>query len=242
MALLLLACSPAAAAQPLAQSQGFNAFNLQLLRGAGYEFGREKATITTGEWANAWRYGDNFAFVDVTGPGSGNSVTYAEWTPRLSLSGLSGRNFSVGPIQDLFLAASVEFGEDFTNVLPGVGISLAVPGFNFVQVNGYLRDIHELQGSTMQMTLAWNATFVTGRAHWEFGGFLDWSGAEGRAASGLYSHTNLLMQPQLMLDIGRFFDSPDRLYAGIEWQYWHNKFGVRGITESAPQLGVKLKF
>lgn len=242
IALLLLAGGPAAVAQPSAQSQGFNALNLQLLRGSGYELGRETASIITGEWANAWRYGENFAFVDVSGPGSGDSSTYAKWMPRFSVSRLVSRNFSAGPIQDLFLAANAEFGEDFTNLFPGVGISLTVPGFNFVKVNSYLRDTRDLPGSTMQMNLAWNATFATGVAHWEFGGFLDWNGAEGNAGSGLYRPASLLMQPQLMLDVGRFFDSPDRLYAGIEWQYWRNKYGVRGITESVPQLGFKLKF
>lgn len=32
------------------------------------------------------------------------------------------------------------------------------------------------------------------------------------------------------------------LWAGIEWQYWHNKFGVDGVTESVPQLQMKYVF
>ena len=33
-----------------------------------------------------------------------------------------------------------------------------------------------------------------------------------------------------------------QFYAGVEWQYWHNKFGIDGVTESVAQAQLKWLF
>ena len=48
--------------------------------------------------------------------------------------------------------------------------------------------------------------------------------------------TFLLAQPQLLLDLGNLWGAKDKLFAGVEYQYWHNKFGVDGVDESLPQV------
>lgn len=223
-------------------AQGFNAFNAQLLQGSGYKLVNHRATTFTGEWANAWRHGDNFAFVDVARPFSGEPATYSEWLPRLSLSSLSGREFSTGPVRDVLLAGNIKSGDGFRSYLAGMGVSLDLPGFNFFNVNGFRRNDSGVPGSTWQLGMSWNRTFTTGAVHWEFGGFLNWAAAEGTRGIGAYSHPNLLTQPQLMFDLGRLLGGgPDRIYAGVEWQVWRNKFGVDGFDESVLQAAIKLK-
>ena len=239
-AAIVITLAAGAFAEP-AFSQGFNAFNMQLLRGSGFEPGRTSATNLTGEWANAWNYGDNFAFVDVGSPFAGEAVTYAEWMPRLSLSSLAGREISAGVVRDVLLAGNVKSGEGFRAYLVGAGVNLDVPGFDFFRVNGFRRNDPNLPGATWHLNMAWNKAFTTGSLHWEFGGFLNWAGAEGRPGTSAYSRPNLLSQPQLMFDLGRIFGTPDRLYAGVEWQIWRNKFGVPGIDESVLQAALKLK-
>ena len=223
-------------------AQGFNAFNVQLLQGSGYRLVKDRATTFTGEWANAWRYGENFAFVDVARPFSGEPGTYAEWLPRLSMSNISGREISAGPVRDVLLAGNIKSGDGFRSYLAGAGVSLDVPGFNFFNVNGFRRNDSGVPGSTWQLNMSWNSTFTTGALHWEFGGFLNWAAAEGTPGTGAYSHPNLLTQPQLMFDLGRLLGGgPDRIYAGVEWQVWRNKFGVDGFAESVLQAAIKLK-
>lgn len=223
-------------------AQGFNAFNAQLLYGSGFKLGRDRATTFTGEWANAWRYGDNFAFVDVARPFSGEPATYSEWLPRLSLSSLSGREISAGPVRDVLLAGNIKSGDGFRSYLAGMGVSLDLPGFNFFNVNGFRRNDSGVPGLSWQLGMSWNRTFTTGALHWEFGGFLNWAAAEGTRGAGPYSHPNLLSQPQLFLDLGRLLGGdPDRFYAGVEWQIWRNKFGVDGFDESVLQAAIKLK-
>jgi len=223
-------------------AQGFNAFNLQMLHASGYKLGRDRTTTLTGEWSNAWRYGDNFAFIDTARPFTGEPATYSEWLSRLSLSDLFGREISAGPVQDLLLAGNLKRGDGYRGYLVGIGVKLDVPGFNFFNVNGMHRNDPNLPGSTRQLNMSWGGTFTTGAIHWEFGGFLNWAAAEGISGTGAYSHPNLLTQPQLMFDLGRLLGGgPDRIFAGVEWQVWRNKFGIDGFDESVLQAAIKLK-
>lgn len=230
--LALLSSAPAVA-------QTWNAFNAQLLYGTGFELEREKAETLTLEWINGWAYGDNFAFVDIR-PLRGNSSFYGEWLPRLSFSKISGRAFSAGPVEDVLLSGALEKGEGFANYLIGGAVDLDVPGFNFVQTNGYLRENPDLPGATWQVTVVWNATFETGPAHWIFHGFFDWAGSEGESGTSAYEKQNFLVQPQLLLDVGRLVKRQDQLYVGIEWWYWHNKFGIPGVEESVVQAMIRV--
>ena len=34
----------------------------------------------------------------------------------------------------------------------------------------------------------------------------------------------------------------NKFFLGVEYQYWHNKFGIDGVTESVPQLQAKWVF
>lgn len=102
--------------------------------------------ILTLEWSNGWTYGDDFVFVDITNFVQGDNTVYGEWSPRLSLSKITGKDFSLGPIQDVLLSGTVELGEGISNYLIGGAIDHAIPSFNFFQVNGYLRENPELSG------------------------------------------------------------------------------------------------
>ena len=225
-----------------AAAQTWNAFNAQFLYGTDFELGPETVKTLTLNWANGWTYGDNLVFADITRPSAGNTDIYAEWTPRLSLGKLTGADFSAGPVQDVLLAATLEVGEGIGNTLLGGGLDFAVPGFNFFQVNSYLRENPDLSGTSWQLTVAWDASFETGQLHWAFAGFFDWIGSEGNAGTPAYRKRNFLAQPQLLLDVGHLVGWPDRFHAGVEWQYWRNKYGVAGIDESVVQAMIQLTF
>ena len=79
--------------------------------------------------------------------------------------------------------------------------------------------------------------FSVGRVDVEFAGFIDFIGSRG--AGTVYQ---VLSQPQLRIDIGKPFGRKGQLYAGIEYQYWRNKFGDDGVNESHPQLLLVWKF
>ena len=67
--------------------------------------------------------------------------------------------------------------------------------------------------------------------------FADYIGSK----TGSYAE-NFLAQPQVRLDVGEFFGMPNRLQVGMEYQYWYNKYGIKGFTESLPQALLVWKF
>ena len=66
-----------------------------------------------------------------------------------------------------------------------------------------------------------------------FGGFIDFAGSQGDREE------SIIGAPQLLVDVGNFWGAPDRLHAGIEYQFWRNKFGIDGVDEDVVQLMVK---
>lgn len=87
------------------------------------------------------------------------------------------------------------------------------------------------------MTPAWKLPFSIGNTKWSFEGFTDFIGSKGAA-----HHQLVLSQPQLRLDAGDLLGHSDHLYVGIEYQYFHNKYGIKGLNESLPQALVLWKF
>ena len=42
----------------------------------------------------------------------------------------------------------------------------------------------------------------------------------------------IISQPQLKLDLSGLWDDAGHLYMGIEYDYWHNKYGIAGLEDS----------
>jgi len=205
--------------------------NVQLLHGSNYELGDVDRTIVTLEHANSWAYGDTFAFVDLTFVDD-NSL-YGELSPRLSLSRISGQDLSWGPIKDVLIAGTYEFGDEgYEAYLIGGAVDLNVPGFTFLGLHAYHRDDPNLPGSTWQATITWHRPFEIGGQRFVIEGFADLAGEEGPSAE------NQLIVPQLLWQVP-WNGEPSPLYIGIEHQYWNNKFGIEGVEESVTQLELK---
>jgi nucleoside-specific outer membrane channel protein Tsx len=213
--------------------------NIQLLRGTDYEVGEPQRTIATFEYANRWRYGDLFLFVDWTRFDSGNSTYYGEFSPRFSLSTMTGQNLSNSLIKDVLLSFTYENGKnDVRAYLYGFAIDLDVDGFRFLKTNYYLRTNPKLAEDTWQVTLAWQYPFRVDGMQWLTEGFADIAGNAGPTYQA-----NQYIVPRLLLDIGELMElDKQRLWAGIEYSYWHNKYGIRGVTENNPQIQFKWVF
>ena len=211
--------------------------NVQLLRGEGFELApNEDATIVTLEHAHRWRYGDFYGFVDYLNYDQTDSRRYAEITPRLSLSKLTGATFQNGIVRDVFVAGQIEFVESVgRRYMKGLGFDLKLPGFKFFKANLFHRNNPQRADSTWQVYLAWRSEFQLGRYPFAFEGFADFFGEEGGT-----TEPGQLLVPRFLFGAGKLIKQPDyQLELGVEWQYWHNKFGVDGRTESVPQIQIK---
>jgi len=201
-----------------------------------------RSTLTI-EHADAWAYGDNFLFFDITnaeatrkGTNSKTSI-YGEISPRLSLGKISGQDLSFSVVKDVLLAGTLEVdgggANGFHNYLYGLGFSLNLPKFNFADLNVYVRNDTNQSGVTYQITPVWQVPFTVGKADFVFEGFADIAGAEGDLSF------NIDFQPRLLLDLGKVWDKPGNLYLGTEFMIWHNKFGFKGVNEFVPQAMLK---
>jgi len=210
---------------------------LAYLYGRDFVVNPARQHTVTLEHASGWRYGDLFAFIDVTRFSSGRDAEvgreswYGEFSPRLSLGKLTDRTLRVGPLQDLLLAATAEFGEGAVEtLLLGPGFDLALPGFDYLQLNLYRRmPDGNRDGESWQITPVWGSRFPVAGSEVRFDGFIDWI-PEG---DGDYHH-NLHINPQLTFDAGRLAgQGSGRLYLGVEYSYWSNKYGITD-SESLP--------
>jgi nucleoside-specific outer membrane channel protein Tsx len=225
----------AAQAEPFFQ---FQTSNIQILRGNQYELGEKDRSIVTLEHANVWKYGDNYGFIDFIKPDGADYTYYLELAPRLSLSKITGKDISFGIVKDILIASTYEKAKNRgPQYLIGPGVDLDIPTFKFFKVNGYMHDSTNLDGQTWQVTVAWNNRFRMMGVGTLAEGFADFQGKEDT------SHPNQLIVPRLLFDIGEVLDiGDDKLWMGMEYQYWHNKFGLNGKTESVPQLQMKWVF
>ncbi len=214
--------------------------NVQLLKGWDYEAGEKGRAIITLEHANVWKYGDFFMFIDGTRFDSGKTTAYGEFSPRMSFSKMTGKDLSYGIIKDYLISATYEKGKgDTRTYLYGGAVDLNIPGFKFFKTNFYVRDNPEIQhDETWQVTISWNRPFEIGNQKLVFEGFADFAGEEGSTYK-----ENQMIVPRLLLDIGHAIGGKDgKLFGGIEYQHWHNKFGINGKSESVPQLQLKWAF
>jgi nucleoside-specific outer membrane channel protein Tsx len=210
--------------------------SLTYLNGRDFTVDPQIQQTFTFEHADSWKYGDNFLFVDKiffngkASPNSGNSTLYGEFSPRLSAAKILDQPIKFGPVKDVLLAMTYEFGEgDNESFLIGPGLDLDVPGFDYFQLNFYKRTTHGRRAgdNVWQITPVWSYTIPVGKSDVLIDGFMDWVVGNDSNSRGTY-HANLHFNPQIKYDLGKALNMADRqLYVGIEYDYWKDKYGIK---------------
>ncbi|WP_407315920.1 outer membrane protein OmpK [Pseudomonas sp. nanlin1] len=210
--------------------------SLTYLYGKDFTVNPQIQQTVTFEHADAWAYGDNFLFVDkifYNGEADANlgaNTYYGEISPRLSMGKIFGQKFEFGPITDVLLAMTYEFGEgDSESYLIGPAFDLAVPGFDYFQINFYQRhtDGNRAGDNVWQITPVWSYTIPVGKSDILIDGFIDWVVDNDSNAQGTY-HANLHFNPQIKYDLGKALNlGAKQLYVGIEYDYWKDKYGIK---------------
>lgn len=205
--------------------------SLTYLNGIDFKVDPPKQQTVTFEHASGWSFGDLFVFVDgikynteaTNGAGDGHTF-YGEISPRLSLGKISGADLSFGPIKDVLLAATYEFGEDdVDSYLLGPAVDLNIPGFDYFQLNTYLRttDGRRDGDNVWQITPVWSYTIPVGDSDLVIDGFMDWVVDNDDSY-----HANLHFNPQIKYDLAKAMGWGKRFYVGVEYDYWSDKYGI----------------
>ncbi len=202
--------------------------------------------VFTFEHVSGHNWGDVFFFIDrINGKADANNgehkETYGEFSPRVSLSYLSGSKLSFGPIKDVFLAGTYEYSSGssgdfsfgFDNYLYGVGAAWDIFDKGYFNTNLYYAN-NDKTDNDQQLTVTWGYPMAFGKHKVLFDGFIDWSSAADDHAADFH------FNPQLKLDVGNYFGYAGKFEMGIEYSYWHNKFGIKGLdNESVVSFLVK---
>lgn len=244
---------------------GYSSWDIQYLHGSNFQepFNARDVhkDIVTIENSSAWSWGSSYFFIDTLYSTEhdldedGLEVHawegYAEWYPSASISKMTGTNLSAGILNDVSLTMGFNVGRKSTGAnplvyLPGLTFDFKLPGFAFFSLGTYAYvdqgevsngDSNNCHSPGAQVTPSWLVPFSIGSADFQFGGFVDFITAHGNCASQVVS------QPQLTMDVGKMLGAkPGKFYAGVEYQYWNNKFGFDGLDEHFPQAMVKYQF
>ena len=197
----------------------------------------EGRQIITIEYANSTSWGDVFYFTDFSRSTDGAEYqsAYSEIQPRWSLGKLTGKKFAFGPVTDVLIATQVELnnqdnGEDpkddqnYVNTLVGVGVDLKVPGFDWFQLNGYARQ-NDKYDNNFQLTPVWSSSFDVVGQRFVIDGFIDYTNGNDDV------HETFHTQTQIKWDMGKtLLGEEKKLYLGVEYEYWDNKYGVRSTS------------
>jgi nucleoside-specific outer membrane channel protein Tsx len=182
------------------------------------------------EYVNGTTWGDTFMFFDRLKSSNGDVETYGEFSPRIKI-----KDYSDSFIKSVFFAPSVEFGPG-TNYLVGVGLDLDIKFFDYFQVNTYLRNNDDGDRSE-QVTLVWGIPL--GPLYYD--GFMDYATDVDNTVNGDIK-TQMNFTSQLKYNLASILDLDTKLYVGVEYAYWVNKFGIDGIDENNVNLLVKYHF
>ena len=239
-----LTCPRLALAQ---DNQGFSSSDFAARYGANFQ---EPAVaedvpknIFTFENTAAGRLWSSYMFVDVLRSWSEADANakevYGEWYPTLSVRTFTGKERAKGVLRDVGLTAGLNTGVRSTGpspfaVLPGLTFDLNVPGFAFLSVGAFAYiDRGRFQGqptdcaaTTFQITPSWSLPIAVGASTLKVNGFVDFTGRHANCAA------QVLTTPRVMLDLSAYWHRPGRLYAGVDWIYWHNKYGISGLADS----------
>ena len=241
---LWAACAPSALAQ---DQQSFTVSNINVRYGWTFqEPGIAEdvpKNIFTFENTAAGSWWSSYLFVDVLRSWSDADANakevYGEWYPTVSLRALTGRERSKGILRDVGLTVGLNTGVRSTGpspfaVLPGLTFSLNVPGFAFLAVNtvAYI-DRGRFQGqptdctaTAFQVTPSWSLPIRAGKTSLKVNGFVDFTTRHANCAA------QILTTPRVMLDLSAYWQKPGVLYVGVDWLYWHNKYGISGLKDN----------
>ncbi len=233
----------------------FATTELQFLYGEGFHLGRkgfvpknDRATLTV-EHFSTWAYGETFFFADLsrdfggpTAPGSKANDIYSEIYETFSLKSLVGGDFGPSFIRDVGPSFGINIGNNFLVGLYGGQVALNVPGFDVFNLQAFAYDniddpFNRNLKTTYQLTGVWDTTFdVSEMLRFRTKGFIDIIGKQG---SGVTSQ--VVFQPQLRFDVGNLFGQKDRFWAGVEYAYFKNKFGVKNKDDNVVQAMLAIK-
>jgi len=207
---------------------------------------------------SGWTYGTNFFNVDMlmsdkgdpaANGKSGANEVYVVYRTALSLGKLTGKNLGFGPVRDVSFTAGFDFNAKDNAFASKKRFLVFGPTLNFKAGSGFfdlgLWGCHEQNyngivgksvdfKTTYLISAAWGLPFQVGTVGAEFKGYANYVGAKGKDGFGAETRPETLANLSLLVDISPVFGTKKKVYAGLGFEYWNNKFGGQNSDAPAP--------
>jgi hypothetical protein len=182
---------------------------------------------------SSWVYGYNDFYMNVVNPTQSNHLIYGSYRPSLSLVRSSGLFTNEYPMLDLALAMQMSWTELNERVFDmGFDFHLAPPNtWHYLIIGAYARKNFDHPGGTYSIQLRSKLTVARGLLF-----KLNVDGTPKDQGTSLKA--NLMVQTELLLDIGKVWNRANQVYFGPTFKYWANKLGRSGVNEAS--YGVEL--
>jgi len=197
--------------------------------------------------ASGYKYGVNFFNVDLlmsdkkdpAAGGEGAQEAYIVYRNTVNLSKITGGEYKWGIIRDVGATAGFDwntkndigYSSKKRMLVAGPTIMMDVPGFLNVSVlalwesnapvgisERYSYDTHAM------LDLTWGIPI--GSSPFSFQGYFDIIAPKGKDEFGGDTATETHFDVAIMMDVGKVLGGPkDTFKAGLEYEYWKNKFG-----------------
>ena len=197
--------------------------------------------------AASYNWGKSFFFIDRFNTLEDDvleSSAYGELNLDFSLT--KGQGFKEGPIKDIYLATTFEYAAspNVDNLLIGAAVRWRLPGYAWVDTGLYARNNGENKYGTEEkdnfhFASAWGIPFSLGNVKMSLEGFIDLH-TSTETNTGNDVPMKIVLQPKIKMDVGALMGKGGVFYAGIEYDYRKNMYGVDGQDQNAPQLFIEL--
>ncbi|MCK7596816.1 hypothetical protein M0G74_05970 [Microbulbifer sp. CAU 1566] len=196
--------------------------------------------------AASYNWGKSFFFVDRFKTDDKETLedsSYGELNVDFSLTG--GKGFEAGLIKDVYVATTWEYAAspNVDNLLIGSSVRWRLPGYAWIDTGLYVRDNGKNkygveEDTSYHFASAWGIPFSLGDTKMSLEGFIDLQ-TSTETNFGQDVPMKIVLQPKLKLDMGGIFGNPGTFFAGLEYDYRKNMYGVDGQDQKNPQLFVE---
>lgn len=215
--------------------------NIDLTHADGYKYGSNFFSLNFTKWGHNVPASSIDSATDFSS-NTGASEFYGVYRTVLSGNKISNTTtFSFGPIKDVGLEIGGDLDSENSTFATGKYLFVTGPQFainipkgfwNVSLVFGHEWGNNGYAGHSMSfdaqaiLETAWLYPIQVGPLPLKFAGFMNILSPKGKDASGNQTRTEILAHPKLLVDVSELVAGvPDKVDAGVGFEYWKNKFG-----------------
>ena len=195
----------------------------------------------------------------------GAQEVYVVYNNTLSFGKLSGKPVAFGPVRDVGFQAGFDFnskndtfGAGLIKLIAGPKLEFDVPGLLTLGLFYYKENNNDAIAPAIgagsgnvnfdaapRLATVWNFGFGAGLPA-VFKGWANYTGKKGKDGFGNDTAAETWLETSLLWDVGSAMGKPKTFYAGVGYQYIHNKFGnqptLPGTKVSSPSVQFEVHF